>query len=200
MYDIILNFQDNFYQFFEWKQDDKIINYNKIPLLHISNKDIFSLKNNNVKLKKDFFNRIKETNKYQKKYICIVSDGKMAMALLFDDTGRLKKRSSLIFEEEEEAVKLTKKLKKTNINYENNNKKNFKNILIIEKEKKNIVMSYIKNSKDITTLKYLYYEYSEKELNNIDLLKNELLSELSKKWSENHKKIYNIVEIILKTT
>ena len=42
IYDVALNFQENYYQFFEWNRHDKIKNIAKIPLYHISDEDILS--------------------------------------------------------------------------------------------------------------------------------------------------------------
>ena len=35
IYDIVLNFNDDYYEFYEWKQEDKIINIKKIPIYKI---------------------------------------------------------------------------------------------------------------------------------------------------------------------
>lgn len=198
IYDIILNFQKNYYQFFEWKTNDKITNYSKIPLYHVSDKDILNLKDNNVKVKFDFIKKIKNDNKTKQKIICIISNGKIAIAVLFDNKGNLKKRSSLIFEEEEEALNLSKNLIKTPIKYEKIIKNKNKNILRLEKEKKSLVTSYIKNNKNLTTLKYLYYECYEKETNDLTVIKEKLLKELSKEWNDKHKRIYEIIKLLIK--
>ena len=42
IYDIVLNFQDNYYNFFEWKNGDVIRNIPKISLYRVS--DIMTLK------------------------------------------------------------------------------------------------------------------------------------------------------------
>ena len=53
IYDIVLNFQDNYYNFFEWNREDKIKNIIKIPLYRVSDKDINILKNNIIKVSKN---------------------------------------------------------------------------------------------------------------------------------------------------
>ncbi len=198
IYDVILNFQKNYYQFFEWEPDDKIINISKISLYRVSDEDIIYLKENDIKVKENFIKKIKEDNKHHKKIMCIVSNGKIALAILFNDRGLLLKRSSLIFEEEEEAIALSNNLKVTKISYEKNINRHYKNKLRLEKEKKDIISSYIKETDDILTLKYLYYECYEKELNDFNQLKKVLLKELSKDWSEKKKKIYNIINLLTK--
>ena len=197
IYDITLNFQENYYQFFEWKPEDKIINIPKISIYKVSDKDIIYLKNNEVKVSEEFITKIKKDNKKNKKIVCIVSNGKTAIALLFNSRGYLIKRSSLIFEEEEEVIYIVKNKRAIKIPYEKNNHKYNNNYLRIEKEKKDLVSSYIKNTTNIYSLKYLYYECYERELNDINKIRKILLKELTHNWNENQKKIYNIINILI---
>lgn len=201
VYDIILNFQDNYYNFFEWKKDDKIRNIPKISLYRVSDKDILILKNNKVKVSQDFIDKIKEDNKKYKKILCLVSNAKIAIGLLFDTNGNLKKRSSLIFEEEDEVIERVQHLKITQIEYEENIMANEEddNKLRIEKEKKDTITNYITNTNDILTLKYLYYEYFEKEISDISTIKTTLLKELSKEWNIKQKNLYDIVDLLTKS-
>ncbi len=195
IYDIILNFQKNYYQFFEWSPKDKIINISKAPLFRVSNKDIIDLKENEIIVNKEFIKKI-PTNNPRKNKICIVSNNKIAIALLFNNEGYLLKRSSLIFEEEEEAISLAKNLNNTSIYYQKNSKIKVKNALRITKEKKDTIISYIKNTDNILNLKYIYYECFEKEINNKSLLKKALLNELSKEWNHKQSKLYKIINIL----
>ena len=58
IYDIVLNFQDNYYNFFEWNRDDKIKNILKIPLYRVTDEDIKILKNNKIKVDKKLIDKI----------------------------------------------------------------------------------------------------------------------------------------------
>ena len=82
IYDIVLNFQDNYYNFFEWNRSDKLKNIIKIPLYRVSDKDIIILKNNKVKVDKELIKKIKLDNKNYKKIICLVSNKKITIGLL----------------------------------------------------------------------------------------------------------------------
>ena len=198
IYDIVLNFQNNYYNFFEWKRTDKLKNIIKIPLYRVSDSDILILKYNKIKVSQDFINKLKIDNKTNKNIICLVSNSKIAMALLFNTNGNLLKRSSLIFEEEEETIKISKNLPITKIEYLENKKTNNHDKLRIEKEKKKKLIKYIKNTNDLLTLKYLYYEYYEKEKDNIIEIKKSLLKELSKDWNPKHNNLYKIFKILIK--
>ena len=35
IYDIVLNFNDDYYEFYEWKQEDKIINISEVKLSEV---------------------------------------------------------------------------------------------------------------------------------------------------------------------
>jgi hypothetical protein len=198
IYDIVLNFQNNYYNFFEWSRKDKLKNISKISLYHITDKDMLILKNNKVTINNSFLEQIKNDNKKHKHIICLVSNGKLAIGLQFDNNGNLKKRSSLIFEEEEEVINAIKYLPITKIDYVQNIPIKYQNKLRIEKEKKDTLINYITNNSDILTLKYLYYEYYEKETNNISLIKKSLLKELSKEWNSKQNNLYTIVNMLQK--
>ena len=199
IYDIVLNFQSNYYDFFEWRKEDKIVNYSKLPLYKVSNKDLLNLKYNKITVENDLIKKIKESSK-SKKIKCLVSNGSNTIALLFDDNGNLLKRSSLIFEEEEEANDYAKKLPITNIKYKENIKVNITNKLRIEIEKKDTLIEYINNTTNPLTLKYLYFEYFDKECNNINTIKSELLKEINKDWTIKQNNLYNIINIFNKNT
>jgi len=44
IYDILLNFQEEYCDFYEWQINDKVLNIKKIPLYKIGNKDYLILK------------------------------------------------------------------------------------------------------------------------------------------------------------
>lgn len=197
IYDIILNFQNKYYNFFEWNKTDKLQNINKIPLYRISDKDILILRNNSVQVTKEFINTLKKDTT-TKKLICLVSNNKIAIALLFNEEGYLLKRSSLIFEEEEEVIDEAKYLKETKIEYLKNQNIQEQNKLRIEKERKKEIIEYINNTNNFIALKYLYYEYYEKENNNPINIKETLLKELTKEWNTKQNKLYKIINMLQK--
>ena len=198
IYDIVLNFQKNYYNFFEWNRIDNIKNIYKIPLYHLKDEDLIKLKNNKVTVSIDFINKIKEENPKSKKIICLVSNGKLTIGLLFDKDGNLKKRSSLIFEEEIEANNLAKSLPITKIEYQHNIDITPANLIRIEKEKKETLKLYINNLTDLTTLKYLYYEYFNEECNEILKMKSRLLQEVEKEWNIKKNNLYKIISLLIK--
>ena len=48
IYDIVLNFQNNYYDFYEWKSTDKVINIKKILVYKVNNQEYLNLKYNEI--------------------------------------------------------------------------------------------------------------------------------------------------------
>ncbi len=190
IYDIVLNFQDYYYNFYEWKNKDKIKNIYKIPIYRVSNKDILIFKNNKVKIDKNFLNKIK-------KNMCLISNTKITIGLLFNPSGDLIKRSSLLYDEEEEANNIAKSLKETKIIFLENKKNKYQDKLRIEIEKKETILNYLNKITDPIVLKYLYYVYFKKEEENKEI-KKILKKELEKSWSKNHNNLYQTINILNK--
>ena len=89
IYDIALNFQDNYYQFFEWNKHDKIKNLSKLPIYHVTDEDILNFKNNKVKVDISTIQKFKEENAKRGKIILLVSNSIITIGLLFDLEGNV---------------------------------------------------------------------------------------------------------------
>ena len=198
IFDIVLNFHENYYNFFEWNRTDKIKNIYKISIYRITDNDIINLKNNKIQVNNSFINKIKEDNPKYKKNVCLVSNTKITLGLLFDSSGNLLKRSSLLFEEETEVNHIAKNLPLTKIEYLKNIKKEPQNTLRIEQEKSEVLEIFIKELNDEYTLKYLYYEYFNRECNNMKTIKNALLKELTSDWTNKKNNLYQIMNLLIK--
>ena len=198
IYDIVLNFRENYYQFFEWNRNDKIKNISKIAVYHIKDEDLINLTNNKVIIDNDFLETLKEDNKKYKKIMCLVSNTKQTIGLLFSSDGILLKRSSLLFEEETEVNNFVRTLPLTNITYQKNELVTPNNNLRIEIEKKDILIKYITETNDILTLKYLYYEYFKEECSDEAKIKTILLNILNEEWNPNKNNLYKTFNILTK--
>ena len=188
IYDIVLNFQDNYYDFYEWQKKDKIINIKKIPIYKINNKDYLNIKNNKVTINKE---SLPKTNN-----MFLLTSGIEIIAILINNKGKILKKSSLIFEESDDILEDKDKIKVINIKYKID-KKNPTNLNSrIEQEKIKFINKFFKiinKRKDEYLLKYLYYEIYNKE-EDIDIIYNKLLY-LSK---NDINKIYNSIQTLNK--
>ena len=187
IYDIILNFQNNYYDFYEWKTKDRLINVKKILVYKISDEDYLNLKYNDVII--DVQHLPKQTK------MLLVTNGNEVMGILLDQLGKVTKRSSMLFEEADEVLEDKDILKKLKICYLKNNPKQYKNYSRIEEEKILFLENFfteINKEKDEYLLKYIYYDIYLKEEPNI----NQIYQELKSLIYSNVNKIYNSIKKI----
>ena len=150
IYDIVLNFNDCYYEFYEWNSKDKIINVKKIPVYRINDIDYLSFK----------YNKVSIVNKFNQNYnIYLVTNTLEVMAIMLDKSGNIIKRSSLLLEEADEVLEISEKLEVTNITYKKNIPQDRNIISRSIKEKYNFIASFFKNinlNKDKYLEKYRY--------------------------------------------
>lgn len=181
IYDIVLNFKDKYYDFYEWKKTDKIINVKKIPIYKINNKDYLNIKNNDVAITK---NTLPKQSK-----MFLLTSGKEIMGILLDNTNKALK-SSLIFSESDDILEDISEIKNINIKYSIKRINKQKVLSRIEEDKRKYINNYLKKiniKEDEYLLKYLYYELFNIEETNIDIVYKELLNLLK----TNINKLYN---------
>ena len=202
IYDIVLNFNKDFYNFFEWNKNDNVINVKKIPIFLIDNDTFTSMKYDNVIVSKDFIDLIRDkTYTYTRSKLgisCLISNNKEVIAVLFNDNGNLIKRSSLMLDEEEEVLDEIENDSLYKINIIKRRKVNIENVNRNIKEKKDFLIKYINEEKNDINLKYLYYDYFEKDENNIKIIKNDLIKEIKNNWNKKLNNFYDTVKIFKK--
>ena len=169
IYDIVLNFQPQYYDFYEWKETDKIINVKKVLVYLVNNEDYLNLKYNEVVLdKKNLPNQIK---------MFLITNGLEVMGVLLDNNGKVIKRSSLVFDESDEVLEEKETLKQLSIKYKKNISKQPTILSRLIKEKIKFLENYFTNIdkiKDEYLLKYIYYDIYNIEENNITKIYQEL--------------------------
>ena len=202
IYDIVLNFNKEYYYFYEWNKKDNIISIKKIPLFLIDNDTFNILRNDNVIVDKAFIDIIKDkTYTYTRCKIgiaCLVSNGREALGLLFNDKGNLIKRSSLILDEEEEVLEEALENRLYNINIIKHTKIKNDGIIRSVKEKRDFLISYINREKSPINLKYLYYDYFENDEDDIDCIKKSLIYEIKNNWNNKFNDFYETVKMFSK--
>ena len=202
IYDIILNFNEEFYDFYEWKSNDNVINVRKIPVLKVDENTYISLRNNKVQVSMETIDSLKKNfslynEKIEGNIICLITNGMSAFGVMFNNNGYLIKRSSMLFDEEEEVIDESENIKEVKIDFIKNEKQKSNNISRIVKEKQKFIKDYISSLDDELTLKYIYYDYFEKEedKNNI---KEILLSEINSEWNSKLSKLYDLTKLLNK--
>lgn len=201
IYDIVLNFNKELYEFFEWKDDDNLINIRKIPLIKINDDDFVSLLYNKIKIEKLVLDTFKKkfslySEEINGNVICIVTNGQRAMGVMFDQIGNLIGRSAMLLDEEEEVLEESENLEETKLLYEINKTQQV-NIKLsrVEIEKKQYIENFLNAIDDIKILKYIYFDYFDREAEKEDI-KKILLMELEKKWDNNLNRLYTLTQTL----
>lgn len=202
IYDIILNFNEEFYDFYEWKSNDNVINVRKIPVLKVDENTYIALRNNKVQVSLETIEVLKKNfslynEKIEGNIICLITNGMSAFGVMFNNNGYLIKRSSMLFDEEEEVIDESENIKEVKIEFIKNEKQKSNNISRIVKEKQKFIKDYISSLDDELTLKYIYYDYFEKEENKNNI-KEILLSEINSKWNSKLSKLYDLTKLLSK--
>lgn len=184
--DIYLNFLKNYYPFYEWLRNDKIRFVKKAYVYKVNSNVLCDLKNNKVCLDKKFL----------KKEPIIFFDEFDLIAILFDDKGISKFKSSLSLNDEEKIFGLTKYLNNEELMYQIISKDEIPKNLRCEENIKNVICKELDNlykNNDEEKIKFLYYEWFSKEDDSIDNIINTMKNMLNKDITNNEIKIYNLI-------
>ena len=187
IYDIVLNFQNNYYDFYEWKSTDKVIKIKKISVYTVNDQDYLNLKYNEVVLDK------KQLSSQTKMFL--VTNGIEVMGILLDNDGKIIKRSSLIYDEADEVLEEKETIKKLPLKYKKNIQKPHISNSRILTEKIKFLQKYFSNidkTKDEYLLKYIYYDIYNTEEKNI----NKIYKKLQELIYEDINTIYNSIKRI----
>ena len=124
VYDIVLNFQKKFYDFFEWNENDDILHIRRIPLFSVNDNDYINIKNNLLVFDKEFQNKIfNKAERFKNIYVsniayaCLISNKKEVLAIKLNKNGFLIARSSLLFDEADDIIRISKNLDFSTIGY-----------------------------------------------------------------------------------
>lgn len=177
-------------------------------LIKISSEDYNNFLNNKIKINDDFlfsiFNKCEYFNNKSVisiPYVILLTDSYRACSVMFNMDGNIIKYSSLLLDEEEDILEVSDKLATIKLDYEvKGNRRNDdfltrKEICLLRYIKKDLTYCYQK--KNIDKLKYLYYEYFNKECDDIDQIYNDLMKELSQEVNEKHYNLYNLIKLSL---
>ena len=208
IYDVILNFQKEYYDYYEWNKNDNIYHMRKIPIIKVNNNQFLEIKNNIVQFDKNtlkYFNtkninaeRFKQNNITKIKYTFILCSKQDAMAIKLNKNGIVNRKSSLLPDEQDDAIEITKFQNETKLNYQTIQQlktQSFKTRFELENEKFILnELDRVYKQKNRQKLSYLYLEcFNTSELN-IEKAYEKLKQEINKA-SENFKKIYNIFKM-----
>ncbi|MBQ9011520.1 MAG: DUF3603 family protein, partial [Bacilli bacterium] len=92
IYDILLNFHNKLYDFYEWNSSDQILHVKKIPLFNLNSNDYLKIKNNIVKFPKKFTDKLHNSAILYKKrkiinYMFLITDETDIIAIKLNKNG-----------------------------------------------------------------------------------------------------------------
>lgn len=202
IYDIILNFGDMYYEFYDWNKEDKITHIRKIPIIKVNDKIMKTILKNKVKTDVNFLEKIKnKTEIFTKRnieyldYACLLCTDKKVIGIKLDNTGRIIYKSDLLIDEHDDILECTGRFIEAEFNIVIVDKEsidNFKtrNQIVIEK----FIIEEL-NNQEVSKLKYLLYEC----LNEVSDDRNVILSKLKNSMNvENNKKMYEFLRLVKK--
>ena len=206
IYDILLDFNDNLYDFFDWNEGDKIIHIRKIPLFKVSAINYNKIQNNKIVISNEFQERIRnKTEMFESQkvtnldYACLICNGVEVMALLFDKNGMNIKYSSLLIDENDEVVEVSERIDEDNFKFKLLEKnKHFFYLTRLDINIINYVNSEIekmKNDKNLGKIKFLYYELFDEKNDDINFIITEIKNKMANYKNEIYLKIYKFLKL-----
>lgn len=199
IYDILLNFNENLIEYFEWNEKDQVKYVKKSLLFKTTSKTIHDIIKNNVMIDKEFTSKIPKYEMNGMKgasSLCLLTDGLIVIGILLRND-QVEGISRLLLDEELEALEISENLKSIEIKYTILSPKKKKNMFLTRKEEvikeklENEITNLYKNKK-YEKLMYLYYEFTNKESNNTEQIYKYMLDSLNN-FSEKHIKLFDIL-------
>ena len=206
IYDILLNFnkEKRLYDFYEWKDEDNVVNIKKIRLAKVPKKTLDDFITYNICIDVEFLNKIFKTCELYEKskldsynYTVLLSDGERVFGFIFASDGNIINRSKLLLDEEMEIAILANNLDITKIDYIVGSKVDIARTLMTRSELeiydflyKEIIDTY--NNSEYSKLNYLYQEYFDKKSSSNKKMFDELIDSL-KCIDDKHKELYDLL-------
>lgn len=157
IYDITINLEKEYIDFFEWNSTDKIININKIPLIKVNFKTFIDFLSHNIQLLEDSVSKI---NKGSSKFYLIMNDNNV-LAVKFNQKGQIVLKSALSVTDELDIVENSRGINEVSLKYKI---LNYNEISFQTREEKRITNFLNREIKklsipvDNTKISYLYLE------------------------------------------
>lgn len=200
-YDLVLNFNETAFMFYEWNENDVIEFIKKIPLFSVNNKVLKDLIYNEIVVDKEFLNLIEDKCELKNgtlKYVALFASKNGAIALEFKNDGKSISRSFLQVDDEIGVTEMLYTIPLFKFDYTLGQKiKINKNLRIEEDIKKFIELEidslYKKGNFD--KLKYLYNEWFLKDSNDLNIIYKDMKEKLKGDLTDKEMNIYNLIRL-----
>ncbi len=171
VYDILVNFNENLYDFYDWNLNDPVTHIRRIPIYKVTSKQFYEIKNYQVKFDSKFLETIKNRTEFFSgrnikimKYAFLLTDGLDIMGIFIGDSI---KYTSLQMDEELDILE-DFRFKESHLDYQITSTKNamiLKTRYQIEQiNKMRQKLNDLIKENNISKIQYIYYEcFNEKE-------------------------------------
>lgn len=203
VYDILSNFNQELYDFYDWDKNDNFTHLRKVPSFRVSKEVLVDLMFKKVKIIGNLLKLIKDkTQVFTKEgvdvieYCFIVSDSVNALGVILDEDGIIYKRSKFLVSEELEINKCLKTSKIYNVEYNLlSSKTHYSNMTRNEEKVTNLILNELELIMDSTDkIDYLYYEWF-----NTNKGKNKykkLVSSIKSSYTSKHEYILELLNLL----
>lgn len=203
VYDILSNFNQELYDFYDWDKNDSFTHLRKVPSFRVSKEVLVDLMFKKVKIKGNLLKLIKDkTQVFTKEgvdvieYCFIVSDSVNSLGVILDEDGVVYKRSKFLVSEELEINKCLKTSKIYNVEYNLlSSKTHYSNMTRNEEKVTNLILNELELIMDSTDkIDYLYYEWF-----NTNKGKNKykkLVSSIKSSYTSKHEYILELLNLL----
>ena len=206
IYDILLNFNNDFYEFYEWEKNDPIFHIKRMPILKVETEFIDDLLTKKIVIDDSLVMSILNKtevfdNKKIKtlKYACLFTDTYRVVGVLLSDNYIVAKISDLLLDEAVDAIDISRRCTLVNLAYTIiGNRKDYSFLTRSEIKIKKYLLSELKNAykeQDKEKLEYLYFEYFGKIETDSEKIIEEFKETLKTEVNERHLMLYNLLKL-----
>ncbi len=206
IYDILLNFNRQLYDFFEWDINDNIIHIRKIPLYKVGTKLLLTIRDNRIKFEQEFLDKVKnKTEVFTNKdvdfleYAFLLTDGSSVLALKCNQNGESIGKSMLLVDEDMEVLDVSKKIKEFEFSIEVIAEEKY---IPLKTRKEQKMEKYVKDElyksrkqNANEKLEYLYFECFGKNEHSIDTILNQFYSQMKRGNYNMLQKLYDFFKL-----
>jgi hypothetical protein len=201
IYDVLANFNSDFYDFYDWNDEDNIINIRRLPIIKVNSDFLYNVKYNDVFVDSVLLDKIYKkasfynVNKNKYCYVCAICDDNHAFLVNFNSKGKVIGRSSMLLDEENEVIDICSCLPLSSFSF------NVCSNIIFDFFKtrneidiNNFIVDKL-NSMSSDKLFYLYYDCFDEYESDVSKVLDKFLSEISNNFFSIYNRIYEFLEL-----
>lgn len=199
IYDILLNFNEELIEYFQWDDSDNIKYVKKIAIFKVSTKVLQDIVKNEVLFDSSFTSLVPKyemNSKTSSGNLCLLTDGLLVVGVLIKENNTIL-LSRLLLDEENEALEIAQTLPTTDLIYKIIKPKKISDYYLTRKEveiksKLEKEIDHLYEQRNLDKLRYFYYDFTNKESDNLEFI-YKYLKESLKNFDNKHLQLFDIL-------